>query len=153
MPQFTKDTPTSFENRSVEEARELGRKGGIESGKTRKKQKTLREHFEMFGQSKPNKVVIEQFEKLGIPVSEDDTMLTCMFKWAGVKSVAKGTKMGDLLKFFEVFGKYTGQEPAQKHELTGADGQPLETVRYITPKEYKEVQDHIDQFIGDTDDD
>ena len=140
-------------SRSKEEAKELSIAGGIKSGETRRKQRTLREHFETFGQSKPNKVVIEQFEKLGIPVSEDDTMLTCMFKWAGVKSVAKGTKMGDLLKFFEVFGKYTGQEPAQKHELTGADGQPLETVRYITPKEYNEVQNHIDQFIGDTNDD
>lgn len=151
MPQFTKDNPYSFNNRSVEEARESGRKGGIESGKTRKKNKTLREHFEMFGESKPNKVVIEQFNKLGIPVDEDDTMLTCMFKWAGVKSVDRKTKMGDLLKFFEVFGKYTGQEPAQKHELTGADGQPL--IKYVDPKEYKEVQEHIDQFIGDTKDD
>lgn len=153
MPRDGSKNLISLANRTIEEQQAIATKGGIKSGETRRKQKTLREHFEMFGQSKPNKVVIEQFEKLGIPVSEDDTMLTCMFKWAGVKSVAKGTKMGDLLKFFEVFGKYTGQEPAQKHELTGADGQPLETVRYITPKEYKEVQDHIDQFVGDTDDD
>lgn len=39
-------------------------------------------------------------------------------------------------------------------ELTGADGAPLEqNVRYIDPKEYKEVQNHIDQMVGDTNDD
>jgi len=134
-----------------EEARAMSRRGGIASGKTRKRQKTLREMFETFGESKPNPVVVEQFKKLGIPVEEDDTMLTCMFKWAGVKTVAKGTKMGDLLKFFEVFGKYTGQEPAQKHEVTGADGQPI--VKYIDAAQYKEVQDHIDNFVGDIKDD
>lgn len=151
MTQFTKDSPTAFNNLGGEKASELGRKGAEESAKVRRKNKTLREHFETFGQSKPNPVVLKQFKDLGIPIDEDDTMLTCMFKWAGVKSVAKGTKMGDLLKFFEVFGKYTGQEPAQKHELTGADGEPL--VKYITPDQYNEVQNHIDQFVGDTSDD
>lgn len=105
--------------RTEEEARAMSIAGGIASGKTRKRQKTLRELFETFGESKPNKVVLEQFAKLGIPVDEDDTMLTCMMKWAGVKSVAKGTKMGDLLKFFEVFGKYTGQEPAKEIVVSG----------------------------------
>ena len=133
-----------------EEARDIGRKGGIKSGETRKKQKTLRELFETFGESKPNKVVLKTFADLGIPVDEDDTMLTCMFKWAGVKSFAKGTKMGDLLKFFEVFGKYTGQEPASKHELTGADGQPLETkVKYIAPESLEEIKKHIADTIKD----
>lgn len=119
-----------------EEAREIGRKGGIESGKTRQKQKSLRELFETFGESKPNKVVIKAFADLGIPVDEDDTMLTCMFKWAGVKSVSKGTKMGDLLKFFEVFGKYTGQEPAQKIEVGGELKSNIERI--------KAMEEHFD---------
>lgn len=121
---------------SEEEARAMSRRGGIASGKTRKKQKTLREHFEMFGMAKPNKVVVEQFNKLGIPVDEDDTMLTCMFKWAGVKSVSKGTKMVDLLKFFEVFGKYTGQEPAQKFDITGGLESNIDRI--------KDMEQHFD---------
>lgn len=138
-------------DQSHEEAVKNGRKGGLKLGENNKMRKTLKEMFETFGDSKPNAVVKEQFEKVGLKIDDDDTMLTCMFKWAGVKSVAKGTKLVDLLKFFEVFGKYTGQEPASKHELTGADGQPL--VRYINPDEYDEVQKHIDDFVGDTNDD
>lgn len=135
---------------SEKEQRELTSKGGKASVEARRKKKTLREHFEIFGEAKPNKVVVEQFTKLGIPVEDDDTMLTCMFKWAGIKSVSKGTKMRDLLKFFEVFGKYTGQEPASKHELTGADGQPLEAkVKYITPESMEEIKKHIADTIKD----
>ena len=129
-----------------EEAREIGRKGGIESGKTRQKQKTLREMFELFGESKPNKVVLKTFADLGIPVEEDDTMLTCMFKWAGVKSFAKGTKMGDLLKFFEIFGKYTGQEPAKEVNL---GGEISSKVKYIAPESMEEIKKHIADTIKD----
>ena len=82
-------------------------------------------------------------------LNDDDTMLTCMFKWAGVKSVAKGTKMGDLLKFFEVFGKYTGQEPAKELNITGDVGTKI---KYVDPKEYQAVQEHIDNVIGDIND-
>lgn len=149
MPRDGSKNLIPFTKRTEKEQKAITTAGGIASGKTRRKQKTLREMFETFGESKPNKVVVEQFNKLGIPVEDDDTMLTCMFKWAGVKSVAKGTKMGDLLKFFEVFGKYTGQEPAKKLEL---DGDITSKVKYIEPDEYKAVQDHINDVIGDVND-
>lgn len=135
-----------FTQRTKEEQKEITTAGGIASGKTRKRQKTLRELFETFGESKPNRVVVEQFEKLGIPVDEDDTMLTCMFKWAGVKSVAKGTKMGDLLKFFEVFGKYTGQEPAKEVNF---GGEISSKVKYIAPESMEEIKKHIADTIKD----
>lgn len=148
MPRDGTKNLIPFPQRTEEEQKAITTAGGIASGKARKKQKTLREMFETFGESKPNKVVVEQFEKLGIPVEEDDTMLTCMFKWAGVKSVAKGTKMGDLLKFFEVFGKYTGQEPAQKHELTGADGKPLNSALAVNFDLVKEMENHLDKQVS-----
>lgn len=135
--------------RTKEEQRDIATAGGVASGKTRRKQKTLREMFETFGESKPNKVVVAQFEKLGIPVDDDDTMLTCMFKWVGIKSVSKGTQMKDLLKFFEVFGKYTGQEPAKELNITGDVGTQI---KYVDPDQYKAVQDHIDSVVGDTND-
>lgn len=132
--------------RTEEEARAMSIAGGIASGKTRRKQKTLREMFELFGESKPNKVVLKTFADLGIPVEEDDTMLTCMFKWAGVKSFAKGTKMGDLLKFFEIFGKYTGQEPAKEVNL---GGEISSKVKYIAPESMEEIKKHIADTIKD----
>ena len=150
MPRGNPQNLIKNSDRSPEQLREQTRNGGIKSGETRRKQKTLREMFEAFGESKPNPVVKEQFEKVGLKVEDDDTMLTCMFKWAGVKSVAKGTKMGDLLKFFEVFGKYTGQEPAKELNITGDVGTKI---KYVDPEEYKAVQEHIDSVIGDTNDD
>ena len=133
-------------DRTEEEARAMSIAGGIASGKTRRKQKTLREMFELFGESKPNKVVLKTFADLGIPVEEEDTMLTCMFKWAGVKSFAKGTKVGDLLKFFEIFGKYTGQEPAKEVNL---GGEISSKVKYIAPESMEEIKKHIADTIKD----
>lgn len=126
----------SLADRTTEEQRKIATAGGIASGKTRRRQKTLREMFETFSESKPNKVVVKTFEDLGVPIDEDDTMLSCMFKWAGIKSVAKGTKMGDLLKFFEVFGKYTGQEPAQKIDIVGGLESNIDRI--------KEMEKHFD---------
>lgn len=146
MPRDGTKNLIPFSQRTEEEQKAITTAGGVASGKTRRKQKTLREMFETFGASKPNKVVVEQFEKLGIPVEDDDTMLTCMFKWAGVKSVAKGTKMGDLLKFFEVFGKYTGQEPAKEVNL---GGEISSKVKYITPDSMEEIKKHIANTIKD----
>lgn len=146
MPRDGTKNLIPFSQRTEEEQKAITTAGGVASGKTRRKQKTLREMFETFGASKPNKVVVEQFEKLGIPVEDDDTMLTCMFKWAGVKSVAKGTKMGDLLKFFEVFGKYTGQEPAKEVNL---GGEISSKVKYITPDSMEEIKKHIADTIKD----
>ena len=146
MPRGNPQNLIKNSDRSPEQLREQTRNGGIKSGETRRKKKTLRELFETFGESKPNKVVIEQFNKLGIPVDEDDTMLTCMMKWAGVKSVAKGTKMGDLLKFFEVFGKYTGQDPAKEVNISG---EMSSKVNYITPDSLDEIKKHIADTIKD----
>lgn len=114
------DNLRSIGDRTMEEQRAITTAGGKASGEARRRKKSLREMFEAFGDAKPNQVVIDQLAKVGIPVDEDDTMMDCLFKWAGVKSFAKSTKMGDVLKFFEVFGRYTGQEPASKHELIGS---------------------------------
>lgn len=146
MPRDGTKNLIPFPQRTEEEQKAITTAGGIASGKTRKRQKTLREMFETFGESKPNRVVVDQFEKLGIPVEDDDTMLTCMLKWTGVKSVAKGTKMGDLLKFFEVFGKYTGQEPAKEVNL---GGEISSKVKYITPDSMEEIKKHIADTIKD----
>lgn len=119
--------------RTKEEQSVIATMGGKASGETRRRKKTLREMFEAFGDARPNRVMVEQLAKVGIEVGEDETMMDCLFKWAGVKSVSKSTKMVDVLKFFEVFGKYTGQEPASKHELIGS----------ITPEQIQDVENRI----------
>lgn len=133
--------------RTKEEQRDIATMGGKASGEARRRKKTLREMFETFGESEPNKILVTQLEKLGIKVEKGDTMMDCLFKWAGVKTVEKSTKMGDLLKFFEVFAKYTGQEPAQKHELTGKDGEPLNALS-VNLDLVKEMENHFDKTTG-----
>lgn len=48
---------------------------------------------------------------------------------------------------FESIVAVAGEKPAEKHEVTGADGQPI--VRYITPDELAETEKHINNMIGD----
>lgn len=48
---------------------------------------------------------------------------------------------------FESIVTVAGEKPAEKHEVTGADGQPI--VRYITPDELAETEKHINDMIGD----
>ena len=133
MPADGSKNLTSLADRTTEEQQTIATMGGKASGEARRRKKTLREMFEAFGDAKPNKVIVEQLAKVGIEVGEDETMMDCLFKWAGVKSVSKSTKMVDVLKFFEVFGKYTGQEPASKHELIGS----------ITPEQIQDVERRI----------
>ena len=46
---MAKEDLIPFSERSQEEAKELGRKGGIASGQTRREQKTMREWAKIFG--------------------------------------------------------------------------------------------------------
>lgn len=55
-------------------------------------------------------------------------------------------KHGDT-RAFESIVAVAGEKPAEKHEVTGADGQPI--VRYITPDELAETEKHINNMIGD----
>lgn len=55
-------------------------------------------------------------------------------------------KNGDT-RAFESIVAVAGEKPAEKHEVTGADGQPI--VRYITPDELAETEKHINNMIGD----
>ena len=146
MPRGNPQNLIKNSDRSPEQLREQTRNGGIKSGETRRRQKTLKEMFKAFGESEPNKILVAQLEKLGIPVEDGDTMMDCLFKWAGVKTVEKSTKMGDLLKFFEVFGKYTGQEPAKEVNL---GGEISSKVKYISPESMEEIKKHIADTIKD----
>lgn len=135
--------------RSKEEARELGRKGGIESGKTRKMQKDLKTIFATVGNTKVDGTVLgQQLKQLGFDIT-DMTVIDALVKVASTKGLGKKASMKDIMIFIEAFAKYTGQEPAKKVEV---EGDITSKVRYIEPDEYKAVQDHLNEVIGDTND-
>lgn len=67
------DNLIPFSERSKEEAREAGRKGGINSGKTRRKQKNMKEALNLLlSLEVSNPTVKEKMKKLGL----DDEELT-----------------------------------------------------------------------------
>ena len=77
------------------------------------------------------------------------TVIDALVKVASTKGLGKKASMKDIMIFIEAFAKYTGQEPAKKVEV---EGDITSKVRYIEPDEYKAVQDHLNEVIGDTND-
>ena len=123
-----------------EEAREMSRRGGIASGKARREKKTFKETMEML------------LEQLVDRKDKDGNVLESVPRIDAIclKQIEKALSKGDTKA-----AKFCVDVVTPKRlEITGKDGSPLEqSVRYIDPKEYKEVQDHIDQMVGDTNDD
>lgn len=115
-----------------EEQREIASKGGKASVAARRAKKTLREHLDIL---------------LAQSIKNGDTGEETLCKEAlGVAIITKALA-GDM-KAWELIRDTIGEKPVDKKELTGADGKPLEVVRYITPEEQKTVHDHINDFIN-----
>ena len=68
-----------FSERSKEEARECGRKGGVNSGVTRRRKKTLRELAEIIGEKT---ITIKQPDGTKIDVTYDYALVSELFKKA-----------------------------------------------------------------------
>lgn len=126
--------------RSPEELREQTRKGGIASGIARREKKNFKETMELL------------LQELTARKDKDGNVLDNIPRIDAIclKQIEKALTKGDTKA-----AKFCVDVVTPKRiELTGADGAPLEqNVRYIDPKEYKEVQNHIDQMVGDTNDD
>ena len=87
-----------FHERSAEEAREMGAKGGINSGKTRRRKKLLRECLEILMEKEVSK------DKDGNPVTAVEAM--------AVKAM-KSAMEGDW-KAWELVRDTAGQKPVDK---------------------------------------
>lgn len=65
-----KTEPLTAEEQAQQARRERARKGGIASGKARRKRKRLREYMEMVLTMRPEEVVAEQMEAAGMAPKE-----------------------------------------------------------------------------------
>lgn len=109
--------------RSVEEAREKGKKGGIKSGEVRRERKALKDEL---------LCLLEQGE------TQQKISL------ALIKQALKGN-----VKAYAMIRDTIGEKPIDKQEITGANGAPLtEKVIYKTLEEQKEVKEHIQKMIN-----
>jgi hypothetical protein len=130
----------SLADRTTDEQRAIATMGGVASGKARREKKSFREAMEILLEQ-----LVERKDKDGNILEKIPRIdAICL------KQIEKALTKGDTKA-----AKFCVDVVTPKRlEITGADGRPLEqAVRYVDPKEYKEVQDHIDQMVGDTNDD
>lgn len=84
--------------RTKEEARELSRKGGINSGKTRRAQKSLKEMANYILSCPLNEQGLDRLKKLGCEVDEKNpTMLTAMIMGQVQSAINGNTKSAEFI--------------------------------------------------------
>ena len=97
---------------SKEEAKKLGRAGGIASGKVRKQKKLIKDSIEMvLGLDVKSSKMREQLKKLGIEDEDMNNQLALV-----VAMVQKGLK-GDV-QAFNTIRDTVGQKPIDRTEVT-----------------------------------
>ena len=108
--------------RSKEEVRELGRKGGIASGETRKKKKLFKEQIELL-LSLPlkDKKTIKQLESLGVDADNIDNQM------AMVISMWMKALKGDV-NAFNTLRDTAGEKPQENINLSGNVNNPYENL-------------------------
>lgn len=135
---MNEDNLIPFSERSKEEARELGRKGGIASGETRRRKKTMREQFDLLlslpvnPKGKVGKKIKEVADDLGIPIEElDNQMAMCVNMFAN--SMSKNPTQA-----FASIQATIGEKPAEKLEITKPiDETTKEVDDYLCKKKQK----------------
>lgn len=104
-----------FNERSKEEAREMGKKGGIASGKARKEKKLLKDELE---------VIMNNVNKDGKTYQE-------LISTALVKEALKGNT-----KAYEIIRDTLGQKPKEEINLSGVINNPYKN---LTEEELKKL--------------
>lgn len=99
-------------NFTREERQEHGRKGAQITNEIRRNKKTLKSIFQTMGDTTALKPLQEQLSKLGFDV-KDMTVIDAIVKIACARTFNKKTSMADIIRFIELYAKYTGQEPNQ----------------------------------------
>lgn len=113
--------------RSADEARELGRRGGIASGEARRAKRTLREVVRM--------MLDEEIPtKDGGKVTKRAAMAEKMLR----EAVQKGN-----IKAAKLVADWSGEAPT-KQEITGEDGAPLLVTFAEIDARFKAVNEHKD---------
>ena len=117
MPQFTKDTPTAFQNLSEERRRELARIGQAGQVRHKKMQKSIRECLKILGQmkctDKEKEVVLRSFPDL----PEDEIVKNMLVSAAMYQKAAQGDT--------RAFGKITETTGEKTVVVAGDPDNPI----------------------------
>lgn len=99
-----------------EEAKRNGRKGGVESGKARRRKKAMRECFELMMSMKAPEKVTNTFKKQGMNVPDDLTTYEALTFSMMMKAISGDARMAALI--MEVMGeKYSDKLKEREIDL------------------------------------
>lgn len=125
MGRGNKDNLIKQSERSPQEAREMGRKGGIKSGEARRRKKTMREALELLMYKTELPEQTKQMLKAE-GVNEDDFNHQMVI----TRSLIAKAESGDV-QAYNAICAMIGEKPAEKMELAGGMQNELK-VTYIT---------------------
>ena len=131
------DNLIPMSERSKEEVREIARRGGIKSGETRRRKKTMKENLELLltmSVGKGEKADIENGENIKDYAKENVTVEQAML----IAQIQKALK-GDALAF-EMIRDLIGEKPVDKKEVA-ASVQHDNPFEGLTTEELKKLID------------
>ena len=123
--------------RSPNEARELGRLGGLASGKARREQKAFREIVQRVSNMGAPSKVLKRLKDAGI--SEEDAT----YQTAIVLRMFERALSGDVAAFNTIVK--TAGEMIDRHEVTGRDGEPLRMEKQLSMAEIRAKLRELDE--------
>lgn len=114
MGKGRKENLITTANRSEDEAREMGRKGGIASGEARRRKKTMREALEMMlYHTKLNETTKQMLKAEGVKDAEDFNHQMVI-----TRSLIAKAESGDV-QAYNAICAMIGEKPAEKVEMSG----------------------------------
>ena len=145
MGRGNKDNLIKQSERSPQEAREMGRKGGIKSGESRRRKKTMREALELLMYKTELPEQTKQMLKAE-GVNEDDFNHQMVI----TRSLIAKAESGDV-QAYNAICAMIGEKPAEKMELAGGMQNELK-VTYITKSpddaQFPSSEDEVDGERG-----
>lgn len=136
--------------RSKDEVREIARKGGINSGKTRRKKADLKKAFEtLLALDVTDEKIKKQLEEMGMAGNNEALLAFATFQQA-VKGNQKATE--NIIKLTNIKDKYDIQEQKERIKSLKLDNKERTEANKLTDTPIYIVDEWADEVEGTTDD-
>lgn len=150
MPRDGTKNLKPMSERSKDEVREIARKGGINSGKTRRKKADLKKAFEtLLALDVTDEKIKKQLEEMGMAGNNEALLAFATFQQA-VKGNQKATE--NIIKLTNTKDKYDIQEQKERIKSIKLDNKERTEANKLTDTPIYIVDEWADEVEGTTDD-
>ncbi len=150
MPRDGTKNLKPMNERSKDEVREIARKGGINSGKTRRKKADLKKAFEtLLALDVTDEKIKKQLEEMGMAGNNEALLAFATFQQA-VKGNQKATE--NIIKLTNTKDKYDIQEQKERIKSLKMDNKERTEANKLTDTPIYIVDEWADEVEGTTDD-